>query len=125
MTDTDTMLPTVTIATGAALAVIGVAAYVLSDFASMTALIPALFGILFVILGAVAREPERRRISTYGIAVLALLGISGSAQGLPDIIELVTGGSPESTLAAVTQGTMIIAGAVLLVAAAVAVTNDR
>lgn len=36
---------------GVALVVLGAGAYVLSDFASITALIPAIFGVLIAILG--------------------------------------------------------------------------
>ena len=102
---------------GIALVVLGVGAYVLSDFASITALIPAFFGVLIAILGVVGyQQTDRQRLAAYGIGLLAVLGVLGSTRGIPDIIALVTGGAVESTMAAVSQGTMIAVCLVLLAA---------
>lgn len=102
---------------GIALVVLGIGAYVLSDFASITALIPALFGVLVVILGVVGRQqPHRQRLAAYGMGLLAVLGVLGSTRGVPDIIALLTGESVDSTIAAVSQGAMIVICLVLLAA---------
>ena len=102
---------------GIALVVLGVGAYVLSDFASITALIPAFFGILIAILGVVGyQQTDRQRLAAYGIGLLAVLGVLGSTRGIPEIIALLTGEAVESTIAAVSQGTMIVICLVLLVA---------
>jgi hypothetical protein len=102
---------------GTVLVALGVGAYVLSDFASVTALIPAFFGILIAVLGVAGyQRTDRQRLSAYGIGLLAVLGVLGSTRGLPDIIALLTGGAVESTIAAVSQGTMIVVCLVLLVA---------
>lgn len=94
---------------GIVLVVLGIGAYVLSDFASVTALIPAFFGVLIAILGVVGRQQtDRRRLAAYGIGLLAVLGVLGSTRGIPDIIALLTGESVESTIAAVSQGAMIV-----------------
>jgi MFS family permease len=102
---------------GTVLIVLGVGAYVLSDFASVTALIPAFFGVLIAVLGVAGyQRTDRQRLAAYGIGLLAVLGVLGSTRGLPDIIALLTGGAVESTIAAVSQGTMIVICLVLLVA---------
>ena len=102
---------------GTVLVALGVGAYVLSDFASVTALIPAFFGILIAVLGVAGyQRTDRQRLAAYGIGLLAVLGVLGSTRGLPDIIALLTGGAVESTIAAVSQGTMIVICLVLLVA---------
>ncbi|QLG63196.1 hypothetical protein [Halorarum salinum] len=102
---------------GIALVVLGVAAYVLSDFASITALIPAFFGLLIAILGMVGnQQTDRQRLAAYGIGLLAVLGVLGSTRGIPDILALLTGDAVESTIAAVSQGTMIVICLVLLAA---------
>ena len=89
----------------------------LSDFASITALIPAVFGVLIAILGIVGyQETDRQRLAAYGIGLLAVLGAVGSTRGIPDIIALLTGEAIESTIAVVSQGTMIIICLVLLAA---------
>lgn len=102
---------------GIALVVLGVGAYVLSDFASITALIPAFFGVLIAILGVVGyQQTDRQRLAAYGIGLLAALGVLGSSRGIPDVIALLSGGAVESTIAAVSQGTMIVVCLVLLAA---------
>ncbi|MFC4990099.1 hypothetical protein [Saliphagus infecundisoli] len=87
----------------------------LSDFASITALIPAFFGVVIVILGVVGRQqPARQRLAAYGIGLLAVLGVLGSTRGIPAIIALLTGDSVDSVIATVSQGAMIVICLVLL-----------
>ena len=118
MNETDPITPTLGVVLGAVLILVGVAGYALSDFASVTALIPAIFGFVMIGLGLVGRRDDQRvRLAVYGIGGLALLGVLGSLRGIPDIVGLATGSADASTLAAVTQGTMILVGLVLLGAA--------
>lgn len=117
MTDSGTIVFRLGIGLGIALVVVGVAAYVLSDFASVTALIPAVFGLIIAVLGAVGdRQTDRRRLAASGIGLLALLGVLGSMRGIPDMIALLTGGSVGSIIAVVSQATMIAICLVLLAA---------
>lgn len=113
------------IALGSALVVLGASAYVLSDFASATALIPALLGVAIALLGMAGLRTDRERLAVYGIGLLALFGVLGSTRGIPDVIALLTGGPVESTVAAVSQGAMIAIGLVLLVAVARYVVDAR
>ena len=101
---------------GIALVVLGIGASVLSDFASVTAFIPALFGVLIALLSGVGYRTDRQQLAAYGIGFLAVLGILGSTRGIPDIIALLTGGSVESVIAAVSQGAMIVICLILLTA---------
>ena len=115
MNETDAMTPTLGVVLGAVLIVVGVAGYALSDFASVTALIPAIFGVVMIGLGVVGRRDDRWvRLAVYGIGGLALLGVLGSLRGVPDIVAVATGGADGSALAAVTQGSMILVCLVLL-----------
>jgi len=99
---------------------------VLSDFASITALIPAFFGVLIVILGVVGRQqPTRQRLAADGISLRAVLGVLGSARGIPAFIALLTGDSVDSVIAAVSQGAMIVICLVLLAAAIQFVRDTR
>lgn len=117
MTNSGTGVFRLGIGLGSALVIVGVAASVLSDFASVTALIPAVFGFIIAVFGAVGyRQTDRRRMAAYGIGLLALLGILGSTRGIPDIITLLTGGDVGSIIAVVSQGTMIVICLVLLAA---------
>ena len=111
---------------GIALIVLGIGAYVFSDFASITALIPTIFGVLIVILGVVGyQQTDRQRLAAYGIGLLAVLGVLGSTRGIPDIIALLTGEEVESTIAAVSQGTMIVICLVLLAAVIQLIRDTR
>jgi sulfite exporter TauE/SafE len=111
---------------GIVLIVLGIGAYVLSDFVSLTALIPAFFGALVAILSVVGyRQPDRQRLAAYGIGLLAVLGVLGSTRGLPDIITLLTGGAVDSPIAAVSQGAMIAVCAVLIVTVIQLIRNTR
>ncbi|MWV40512.1 hypothetical protein [Natrialba sp. INN-245] len=109
---------TVGIALGVVLVALGVGAYVVTDFASVTALIPAIFGVLIVVLGVVGRQFGRGQVAVYGIGALAVLGILGSARVVPDAIALMTGGSVDSVVATVSQSAMILVCLALLGAVA-------
>ena len=109
-----TRISRITVTVGGLLILLGVAAFIGSAFASVTALIPALFGFVLMALGAVAREPTRLRPVALAIGALAVVGVLGSLRGLPDLLALVTGGSPDSSIAAIAQGGMIVACLALL-----------
>ena len=110
---------------GIAVVVLGVGAWALTDFASMTALIPALFGILLVGFASAGRETERERLAVYGIGALGALAVLGSLRAVPDIIALVTGEGVDSAVAVTSQGIMIVLGLVLVAVTARAVLADR
>lgn len=116
MTNPGTSTFTLSVVLGFALVVLGAGAYVLSDFASITALIPAVFGALIVLLGVMGYQRSRDRLAIYGIGLLAVLGVLGSARGIPDVLALLTGGAVDSIIAAVSQGAMIAICLVLLAA---------
>ena len=73
------------IATGAALIVLGVVVSIASDSSSVTSLLPAILGVVFIVLGLVARaKPDIAHHLMHGaaaLAVLAVLGSIGSALG--------------------------------------------
>ncbi len=79
---------------GILLILLGVISYFASGMVSVTALIPAFFGIVFVLLAWLAsRKPDWRKHVMHGSALLALIGIIGSIGGL---FELFGGGEPSS-----------------------------
>jgi hypothetical protein len=118
MTASGRVASTLGLVLGSVLVVLGAGAYVLSDFASVTALIPAVLGVAIALLGMAGLRTDRERLAVYGIGLLALLGVLGSTRGLPDVIGLLTGGPVDSTVAAVAQGATILVGLVLLAAVA-------
>lgn len=113
------------IAAGTLLVVLGVAAYVLTDFASATALIPAVFGLVFVVLGRLGRDAGRREVAIYGLAVAALVGLAGSAMGVGDAVALAGGEDVERPAAAISQAVMAVVSVVVLALAGRAVAAGR
>ncbi|MDG5758825.1 hypothetical protein QA600_05665 [Natronococcus sp. A-GB1] len=113
------------IAIGILLILLGVVAYVGTGFASVTALIPAFFGIAIVAIGWLGRATGRRRLPIYGYGLLALLGIAGSTRGLSDVWTLATGGSVDSPIGAVSQAAMVVLCFALLFLVGRALGDDR
>ena len=72
-----------TIALGAVLSVLGLAAYLLTGAESLTAALPAFLGIPILILGGIAvQKPESHRHMVHAALLLAVLGAVGSFGGL-------------------------------------------
>jgi hypothetical protein len=87
----DGLVPATTIAIGAALIVLGLAGYGLTGGVSVTALIPAGFGLLFVLAGWLARNERWRMHAMHAAVVVALLGFLGSFRGLLGIAKVFDG----------------------------------
>ena len=70
---------------GVILMLFGLIAYFGTTGDSLTALIPCLFSILFIILGVVAHK-QKYKTKAIGVAiVLALLGVAGTLGGVVDL----------------------------------------
>lgn len=82
-------MPLVTRIVGFLLVLLGVVGYVATGAASMTALIPALVGALFLILALIARNPGPRKHVMHAAVAIALLAVAG---GVPRIISAVNAG---------------------------------
>ncbi|MFQ5806365.1 MAG: hypothetical protein ACE5I3_07940 [Phycisphaerae bacterium] len=89
---------------------LGLGGYFGSDRASITALIPAFFGLPIGLLGGVALQAgEKVRAHTmHAAVVIALLGLLGSAGGVPGAIKLVTGGDVSRPPAVVAKAIMAL-----------------
>lgn len=105
---------------GGLLIVVGVIAYVVTDMASVTALIPAILGLAILVCGLLAGRDALHRHAIHAALVLALLGVLGS---LPMVIDLVTGSAERpaaaiaSTITAVACLLYVVAGVRSFVAA--------
>lgn len=71
-------MPATTRLFGLLLIVLGLASYVTTGRTSVTALIPAFVGVVFVILAFVARNPAARKHVMHAAVALALLGALGT-----------------------------------------------
>ena len=84
-------MPSATIALGVALIVLGLAGYVLSGAVSLTALIPAAFGLVIALSGLMARHERKRKHAMHAAVAVALLGFLGSIRGLLQIGDVFNG----------------------------------
>lgn len=66
-----------TLLTGALLTLLGLSSY-FPDRPSVTALIPAFFGIPLALSGLLARNPERRKLASHVAVLISLLGAFGA-----------------------------------------------
>jgi hypothetical protein len=79
----------VTRVVGFLLVLLGLVGYIGTGAASVTALIPAFVGALFLILALVARNPGARKHVMHAAVAIALLAVLG---GVPRIITAVNAG---------------------------------
>lgn len=98
----------ITVALAAALIVLGVGGYFGSGRVSPTALIPAAFGLVLLILGMVARDPGKRKHAMHGAAMVGVLGVLGTASGLVKFIRMATGEAVARPQAVVAQAAMCV-----------------
>lgn len=101
-------MPRLAVGLGLVLVVLGVAVYVSSGQASLTALIPVPFGAALVILGTVARRSASTKHAMHIAAVVALVGLLGSVNALPDLARMLLGGAVERPLAVVAKAVMAV-----------------
>ncbi len=83
----------ITITFGALLILLGFIGYVAPGTYALTALLPALFGVVLVILGIVARTPEQKKhMITMHIAVtVGLIGFLVTVRDIYEFVRMETG----------------------------------
>lgn len=113
--NTSTPMTTITLAAGAVLTVLGIAGYALSGAASLTALIPALVGVLILICGVLARQEKLRRHAIHAALAVALLGALGSLMNVVKIGQVFAGTAQRPTAVVVSTIMFLILVAYLAV----------
>jgi hypothetical protein len=109
------VLERLTIALGVILIGLGVGPYLATGGASVTALIPAFFGLPILAAGLLSLKPSRRRLALSISFGLALLGFLGTVPGLLRLPQLLLGGEVARPLAVLVQAAMAtLCGAFLL-----------
>lgn len=101
-------MPRLTVGFGISLVLIGLTFYLVSGRSSLTALIPAAFGIVLVLLGIVAERAASPKHAMHMAVVVALLGIAGSLNGFPAFFRMLGGDSVERPLAAAAKVAMAV-----------------
>ena len=109
-------MPSITIALGVALIIVGLAGYFLTGAVSLTALIPAGFGIVIALAGVVARDDRMRKHAMHAAVLVALLGFLGSVRGVLQIGALLDGTAArpaavvsQTIMAVLTLGYIVVA----------------
>jgi hypothetical protein len=97
-----------TIGFGAVLVLIGLIGFVATGSQAPTALIPAAFGFVLIALGIIARNEKMRKHAMHGAAVIGLLGFLGSAGGLWQLVQMMSGTEVARPEAAVARSIMAI-----------------
>ncbi|MET0216080.1 MAG: hypothetical protein ABW292_23930 [Vicinamibacterales bacterium] len=83
-------MPALTRTVGFLLILLGVSGYVGTGRVSVTALIPAFVGAIFLVLAIVARNANARKHAMHAAVALALLGVLGTA---PRILAAINAGN--------------------------------
>ena len=108
-------MPKLTVAFGLILVVLGLIGYLATGMVSITALIPAFFGLVLVLLGVLAGKESRRKLMMHIAVVIGVLGIAGTFGGLMKVPAYFSGqelARPEAVLA---QGVMCLLSIVYVV----------
>ena len=104
------------------LVALGLVSYIISDFASITALIPSFFGIVLLILSLVAYSAEKKgqkgikKHTIHGALGVVLLGLLGSFRGIPAFIGSFGGEELARPMATYAQVVMFVLCAYILFA---------
>jgi hypothetical protein len=112
----ETKMTKLTLMTGILLITLGIIGYYGSGMQSMTALIPAGFGVIIGILGMLSKKEKIRKHMMHGALLVALLGLIGSFSGIIKTIDLLRNIPVERPTAAIAQAIMAFICLVYLIA---------
>lgn len=107
---------TLTRGLGLALIIVGIAGYLGTDRSSVTALIPALLGVIIGGLGIAAGRPTLHRTAIHGALVFALLGVLGTLMNVVELPALLSGDGVERPGAVIASTVTLLLCAAYLVA---------
>lgn len=110
----------ITVWFGLGLMALGIVGYIGSGAESFTALIPAVLGLVLVVLGVVGAQESRRMMAMHIAVLVAVIGIFGSVGGLTSLPDLLSGNDLERPWAVGVQSIMAI---VLVVYVAIGVRS--
>jgi hypothetical protein len=80
-------MPSTTRMVGLVLMIVGIASYWLTGRTSITALIPAFLGVVFVLLAYIARNESARKHAMHVAVAIGLLGVLGTlGRAIPAIV---------------------------------------
>ena len=101
---------------GVILIILGVGGYFGTGQTSLTALIPAAFGLVFLVLGYLGRNEHLRKHVMHAAALLGLVGcVVPAVMGFPKVVRLAQGQEVERPGAAIAQSIMAVICGVFVV----------
>lgn len=89
-------------------AFLGAAGYMLTGAASLTAMIPILFGLVFILLGRLAKSESWRMSAAHTAVILAFVGAVGTFSGIPDFLSWLMGNQEVNGMAAAVRSIMAL-----------------
>ena len=103
-----TAMTKIAIGYGISLILLGLVGYFATGGESPTALIPAAFGAIALVLGLLARKESLRKHVMHAAALLGLVGAAGAARGLPGFFRWISCGEVERPPAVISQTVMVV-----------------
>ena len=91
----------VTIVFGVLMILLGIIGYFATGRQSITALIPVIPGVIWLVLGVLARNERMRKHAMHAAAALSLIGFLAMARAIINLIRWQTGGAEPARPAAV------------------------
>jgi hypothetical protein len=101
-------MPKITIVYAVLLILLGLVGFFGFGRSSVTALIPAFFGVLVLVAGLLALDEKLHRHAMHAASVLGLLGFLGTVTGLVKLFTLISGGEVTRPAAVVSQAVMAV-----------------
>ncbi len=108
------LMKILTICFGVLLALLGAVYYYLAGMTGFAALLPALFGILVILLGSLQGTWEHKH-PLYGSIMLALLAFLSSLRGLYNLFTMLTGGEVAEPTVAIVRSIIGLSAVVFIV----------
>ncbi len=93
---------------GLLLVLIGIIGFIASGVASYSALIPAVYGAVFLLLGKVGEDESRRMVTMHLAQLLALIAIIGTFTGILDVISWLGGDRAVNMMIAASRALMAL-----------------
>jgi hypothetical protein len=108
---------TTSIVFGTLLIALGLGGYFGTSTRSLTALIPAAFGVILAVLGVMARDAAKRKMAMHIAAAVALVGYIACVPGLFKLPAVMAGQIVERPAAVISQSIMAFITGIFLVLA--------
>lgn len=105
----------VLVAYAISLILLGVIGYLATGMVNKTALIPAYFGFVMLLIGLLAKNPARKKLYMHVAVVLGFLGFLGGLMGVRGFFTLIGGGEVARPAAVISQTVMAVLSLIFVI----------